>query len=157
MTNLYNLSDGNKLLNQKKKLFNLLVIIGVVIVITITLLTIFLNNNFVMVLDMVLSFLYMSIVFVYNKLIKKCINEEYHMLAKIQHFDHEVIEGSISYIDEHLTTINTFETHHLIVNGRSFYVDSNKIDVLNTFKINQKIKAELVDNMLVAFEVINDD
>ena len=76
-------------------------------------------------------------------------------INKLDHFGNGI--GKINFIDEQLTTINTFETYHIKVEQRSFYVDNTKLDVFDKLKLNMKIKAIIVDNMLVAYEVINDD
>lgn len=157
MINLYDLSKADNILKSKRNWKIFLIILGILVLTTLTLFSIFFSNNLVMVINMIIAFLYMSLLFTYVKLINKDFNEQYHMLAKIQHYNHETIKGNITYIDDMLTTINTFETFHMKVEERSFYVDSNKVNVFETFKLNMKVKVIIVDNILIAYEVINDD
>lgn len=157
MAELYDLSSSNDILKSKKKWKIFLTILGIIVFTIVFCLSLFFNSKLVMIINTVLSFLYVSLLFSYVKLVNKSFNEQYHMLAKIQHYDHETIIGKINFIDEQLTTINTFETYHIKVEQRSFYVDNTKLDVFDKLKLNMKIKAIIVDNMLIAYEVINDD
>ena len=80
-------------------------------------------------------------------------NSYYHFLAKIQHFDHEIINGVISFIDLNIKTIDNFEVYEIKINNRTIFIEANKFS--NEFKINNSFSFEIVDNFIIGYGVID--
>ena len=107
-----------------------------------------------MILDILLVGSYFSYVFTYHSFIKKNLNSKYHLLAKIQHFEHEIINGSITFVDNNIKTIENFEVYTLKINdARTVFIEAKKLD--ETLKSSTNINIAVVDNFVIGYEVID--
>lgn len=153
MNNLYNIEEGFKIENIKKKHTISLILCGVFSFLIVFFITYFSPKTFVMILDILIVGSYFSYIFIYHSFIKKNLNAKYHLLAKIQHFDHEIIEGKITFIDNKLKTIDNFEVITLSVNNaRTVFIEFDKLN--DDLRSNNNLKISIVDNFLIGYEVI---
>ena len=106
-----------------------------------------------MIVDILISCVYLFSLYTYLFYFRKKYNEEYHFLAKIEHFEHESIIGMITLINEDILTIKDLEVYSIYINERTVYIEISKIP--NDFYNQQEIKLDIVDNFIVGYEVIN--
>ena len=153
MINLYNVEEGFKIENIKKKHTISLILCGVFAFLIVFFITYFSQKTFVMLLDILIVGSYFSYIFIYHSFIKKNLNAKYHLLAKIQHFEHEIVEGKITFIDDKLKTIDSFEVLTLSINNaRTVFIELNKLN--DILKSNSTFKISIVDNFIIGYEVI---
>ena len=105
-----------------------------------------------MFVDILLTTIYLWTLFTYVFYLRILYNEEYHFLAKIEHYDHEIIDGIVIAVDNEVTTIKKIEVNLLNINGRTIYIECSKKPEL--FSENLHVKLEIVDNFIVGYEVI---
>ena len=153
MVYLYNIEDGLKIENTKRKQNIIIIFLGILVLLTVTLLTKASKEFYIIIINTLITGSYFSYIFIYNSLIKRNLNSYYHFLAKIQHFDHEIVNGIISSIDLNIKTIDNFEVYELKVNNRTIFIEANKFS--DEFKINNSYNFEAVDNFIIGYEVIN--
>ena len=84
MIGLYNIDDGFKILDFKKKINVFLVCLGFVISLLVTVITFVSSSYFIMVVDVILVTGYLWILYTYLFYFRKKFNEEYHFLAKFE-------------------------------------------------------------------------
>lgn len=154
MVYLYNIEDGLKIENTKRKQNIIIIILGILVLLVVTLLTIASKEFYIIIINTLITGSYFSYIFIYNSLIKRNLNSYYHFLAKIQHFDHEIINGIISFIDLNIKTIDNFEVYEIKFNNRTIFIEANKF--FDEFKINNSYNLEIVDNFIIGYEVIDD-
>lgn len=153
MINLYNVEEGFKIEIIKKKHTISLILCGVFAFLIVFFITYFFQKTFVMLLDILIVGSYFSYIFIYHSFIKKNLNAKYHLLAKIQHFEHEIVEGKITFIDDKLKTIDSFEVLTLSINNaRTVFIELNKLN--DILKSNSTFKISIVDNFIIGYEVI---
>ena len=153
MINLYNVEEGFKIENTKKKHTISLILCGVFAFLIVFFITYFSQKTFVMLLDILIVGSYFSYIFIYHSFIKKNLNAKYHLLAKIQHFDHEIVAGKITFIDNKLKTIDSFEVLTLSINNaRTVFIELDKLN--DILKSNSTFKISIVDNFIIGYEVI---
>jgi len=151
MNELYNIDDGIKILNVKRKINIYLSIIGIIVLFIVCLITFISSNYFVMVIDIILTYVYLSCLYTYVFYFRKRFNEKYHFLAKIEQFEHDYITGNIDVINEDILTIKDFEVYSISINNRTLYIEIDKIP--NCFYEGNLIKIDIVDNFIVGYEV----
>lgn len=151
MNELYNIDDGIKILNVKRKINIYLSIIGIIVLFIVCLITFISSNYFVMVIDIILTYVYLFCLYTYVFYFKKRFNEKYHFLAKIEQFEHDYITGNIDVINEDILTIKDFEVYSISINNRTLYIEIDKIP--NCFYEVNLIKLDIVDNFIVGYEV----
>lgn len=151
MNELYNIDDGIKILNVKRKINIYLSIIGIIVLFIVCLITFISSNYFVMVIDIILTYVYLFCLYTYVFYFRKRFNEKYHFLAKIEQFEHDYITGNIDVINEDILTIKDFEVYSISINNRTLYIEINKIP--NCFYEGNLIKLDIVDNFIVGYEV----
>lgn len=154
MTNLYDIEEGFKIEKTKKKHTIAMILCGVFCLLLVFVLTYFSTHTLIMILDILLVGSYFSYVFTYHSFIKKNLNSKYHLLAKIQHFEHEIINGSITSVDNNIKTIENFEVYTLKINdARTVFIEAKKLD--ETLKTSTNINIAVVDNFVIGYEVID--
>ncbi len=151
MNELYNIDDGIKILNVKRKINIYLSIIGIIVLFIVCLITFISSNYFVMVIDIILTYVYLFCLYTYVFYFRKRFNEKYHFLAKIEQFEHDYITGNIDVINEDILTIKDFEVYSISINNRTLYIEIDKIP--NCFYEGNLIKLDIVDNFIVGYEV----
>ena len=67
-----------------------------------------------MVIDIILTYVYLFCLYTYVFYFRKRFNEKYHFLAKIEQFEHDYITGNIDVINEDILTIKDFEVYSII-------------------------------------------
>jgi len=152
MKELYNIEDAFKILKHKK-ILNLISIIGSIVIISlVVLITIFYDSTFIMVLDIVLSSILAIYIFTVYRFIFKELNEQYHFLAKIEQFDHIFIDDTVKSIDIDTITLNKMIVEKVEFNNGSIaFIEANKRD--DHFILSSRVKAEVVDKVIIAYEV----
>lgn len=151
MINLYNIEDGFKILNLKKKINKYIIVSGLIIFGIISLITFLSDSYVVMIIDILLTSLYLFCLYTYMFYFRKQFNEKYHFLAKIQHFEHDFIVGNINLINEDVLTIKDFDVYSISINDRTLYIEIDKIN--DVFYEGNLIKLDIVDNFVVGYEV----
>lgn len=151
MNELYNIDDGIKILNVKRKINIYLSIIGIIVLFIVCLITFISSYYFVMVIDIILTYVYLFCLYTYVFYFRKRFNEKYHFLAKIEQFEHDYITGNIDVINEDILTIKDFEVYSISINNRTLYIEIDKIP--NCFYEGNLIKLDIVDNFIVGYEV----
>ena len=152
MEYLYNIDDAFVILNKKKKIVNLLTFFAFVVLGVIILLTSLSVSYFIMFVDVLLATAYLWCLFTYYFYLRKVYNESYHFLAKVEQYEHEIIEGNIAYIEKEVNTIKGMEVYTLKVNHRIIYIEQNKYPT--EFCDGTFIKVEVVDNFVIGYEVL---
>ncbi len=153
MINLYNIDDAFEILNYKRKIKYTLLVVSLAVIGAVVFLTSLSRRNIIMIIDIILVSLYLFVVYTYVFCYRKYYNDRYHFLAKIEHFDHEYIEGEIEQIDNDAVTIKNFYVYSLKINARTVYIEEEVFPEI--FKLNQSVKLDIVDNFIVGYEVIN--
>ena len=105
-----------------------------------------------MFIDIILTTIYLWALFTYIFYFRLLYNEEYHFLAKIEHYNHEIIDGIINTLDNEVTTIKKMEVNLLNINGRTIYIECRRKPEL--FTADLRVKLEIVDNFIIGYEVI---
>lgn len=153
---LYDLNEAFRIEKTKKKYNILLIILGLIILTTIVLITYFLANNIIMIVDIILSFSYISFLFTYFAFIKKELNIKYHFLAKIQQFKHETLKVNEIVYDENIQTINGIESYELKLDEkRIVYIENIFFQELEKIEF-KTITLDIVDKFVVGYEVYYD-
>ena len=152
MIDLYDIDDGLKILEKKKKIVLYFILSGVFLAVIMIVITALSHSYFIMFLDIILSTVYLWILYTYVFYFRKLDNGRYHFLAKVEQYEHEIISGVIDEIEEHITTIKNIESYLLRIAGRIVYIECDK--KTETFKIGTTIKVDVVDNFVVGYEVI---
>lgn len=152
MINLYDIDDGLKILEKKKKIVLYFILSGAFLAALMIVITVLSHSYLIMFLDIILSTVYLWILYTYIFYFRKTYNERYHFLAKVEQYEHEIINGVIGEIEEQITTIKNLETYLISIAGRIVYIECNKKS--ESFKIGTPMKVEVVDNFVVGYEVI---
>ena len=152
MIQLYNIDDGFGILKKKRKITSILFFSAVLLLVLIVTITYFSHSYLIMFIDIILTTIYLWALFTYIFYFRLLYNEEYHFLAKIEHYSHEIIDGTICAIDNEVTTIKKMEVNLLNINGRTIYIECSKKPEFFTNDLH--VKLEIVDNFIVGYEVI---
>ena len=152
MTQLYNIDDGFGILKKKRKITSILFFSAVLLLVLIVTITYFSHSYLIMFIDIILTTIYLWALFTYIFYFRLLYNEEYHFLAKIEHYNHEIIDGIINTLDNEVTTIKKMEVNLLNINGRTIYIECRRKP--ESFTANLHVKLEIVDNFIVGYEVI---
>ena len=152
MINLYDIDDGLKILEKKKKIVLYFILSGLFLVAIMSVITALSHGYFIMFLDIILSTIYLWALYTYVFYFRKMYNEMYHFLAKVEQYEHEIISGVIDEIEDDITTIKNMETYLVSIAGRIVYIECDK--KAESFKIGATMNVEVVDNFVVGYEVI---
>ena len=155
MIGLYNIDDGFKILDFKKKINVFLVCLGFVISLLVTVITFVSSSYFIMVVDVILVTGYLWILYTYLFYFRKKFNEEYHFLAKVEQFEHDYVCGNIDLINEDIITVKNLIVYSLSINDRTVFIEVGKIP--DVFYDVNKIKLDVVDNFVVGYEVVYEE
>jgi ABC-type multidrug transport system fused ATPase/permease subunit len=152
MIDLYNIDDAFLILNKKKRFVFLLIASFIVLLCLIVGITWLSDSYFIMIIDIILTTIYLWVLFTYLFYFRKVYNEEYHFLAKVEQYQHEELNGVISYLDKEITTIKNMEVYTLKVNGRIVYFECSKIP--SNIDIDTNVKFIVMDNFVIGYEVL---
>ncbi len=153
MISLYNIDDAFILLKKKKQITLLLIFSAVILLFMIVLFTCLSNSYFIMVLDIILTTIYLWILFTYVFYFKKVYNDEYHFLAVVEQFEHEIIEGEITLLEKEVITIKNMEVYTMKVSNRIIYIECQKLP--DEFNEESYVKLEVVDNFVIGYEGVS--
>lgn len=148
MRQLYNLQDALKYMRLiKKRLFELL-ILGVVLLIVIIFLTVLSPTTFVMIIDIILTSIYLSLIYVYVFFYRPNLQNAYQFLAKIQHYPLTEEKGEVKYISTELVTLlNKLVQEVTLNNGHSVFIER---DFISYIKEGQFYHFSLMQNIIIA-------
>lgn len=152
MIDLYNIDDAFLILNKKKRFVSILVISFVITLCIIFGITWLSDSYFIMVIDIILTTIYLWVLYTYLFYFRKVYNEEYHFLAKVEQYEHEELNGVVSYLDEEITTIKNMEVCTLKVSGRIVYFECSKMP--SNIDIDTNVKFIVMDNFVIGYEVL---
>lgn len=152
MIDLYNIDDAFLILNKKKRFVFLLIISFIVLLCLIVGITWLSDSYFIMIVDIILATIYLWFLYTYLFYFRKVYNEEYHFLAKVEQYEHEELNGVVSYLDENITTIKNMEVYTLKVNGRIVYLECSKMP--SNIYIDTNVKFIVMDNFVIGYEVL---
>jgi ABC-type multidrug transport system fused ATPase/permease subunit len=152
MIDLYNIDDAFLILNKKKRFVFLLIASFIVLLCLIVGITWLSDSYFIMIIDIILTTIYLWVLYTYLFYFRKVYNEEYHFLAKVEQYQHEELNGVISYLDKEITTIKNMEVYTLKVNGRIVYFECSKIP--SNIDIDTNVKFIVMDNFVIGYEVL---
>jgi hypothetical protein len=105
-----------------------------------------------MIIDIILTTIYLWVLYTYLFYFRKVYNEEYHFLAKVEQYQHEELNGVVSYLDKEITTIKNMEVYTLKVNGRIVYFECSKMP--SNIDIDTNVKFIVMDNFVIGYEVL---
>ena len=153
MKYLYDVKEINQILQTKKKFIILMIVFGVVTIIVDTLSFIFINNYLAVAINILITSLCLGYVYTYFSFFRKELNEKYHFLAKIDNYDHQLLQTKIIRITKENYTISEMIAYQVeLENNQVIYIEKSKYD--DKIEINKDIKLETVDNFIVGYEVI---
>ena len=153
MNNLYNIDDANLILQKKKKYQIITIICSIFAVALVVLLTILSTKTIIMIVDIVVVSIWLSYLYTYFFFIVKELNNRYHLLATIEQYDHLIVDSKIESISQNTYTINDLLVYEInLENSKVIYIEKEKI--ANELSKDSNIRFELVDNLVVGYEVL---
>ena len=152
MIDLYNIDDAFLILNKKKRFISILVISFVITLCIIVGITWLSDSYFIMVIDIILTTIYLWVLYTYLFYFRKVYNEEYHFLAKVEQYEHEELNGVVCYLDKEITTIKNMEVYTMKVSRRIVYFECSKMP--SNITINSNVKFIVMDNFVIGYEVL---
>lgn len=152
MTKLYDINRGLEIERIKKKWAYIFSFTGVFLVFVVCLITWISSSYLIMILDCLLVTGYLWFLYTYLCFYKKILNDEYHFLAKVEQFEHEIIKGYVEEVIEDVNTIRGIECYFIKIGNRTLYIEINKV---SSFVYDgELIMFDVCDNFIVGYEVL---
>lgn len=152
MKTLYSLYDAEKRISKNKQQKRIILFMFLLTMLVVFLLTYFFMSLWVIFVDIVLTSFCLCYWFTYTFYYRKENINQYHFLAKIQHYPHERLVDVIDQIDEQEITIEGIVTHTVsLKKGRKIQIEDAFTAQIEPHK---KYQFDVVDHFIVGYEEV---
>lgn len=150
MRQLYSFKDGLIYQHKLKKILFIIIVLGLVITSTIVTITITSPTTLVMFIDIILTSIFLSLLYIYFFFYRPYYRAAYQFLAKIQHYPLQEQKGKITNIgEEALTLFNKAVIELTLDNGHKLFIEEKFKSLL---KVDQCYHFQLLQNVMISFD-----